>query len=342
MIVTRKPVNIQVNYIFNIWLSNRFAGKSSILSQKIFSYEVIVEPDLQRLSRLILEAVTDFSGDIFKSTRTLISIIDHIRCRLHESNGSQKVALLLDGNQLLVKYGLQEDPLSRLYEAPAIGKIKEVALRLKQACEIADPDLLTRRNQEISKELADYMRQAADQIHEMESVLENKKEELKESLRVAETDSLTGLLNRGGYDDRLREAVLRSSRQDDALSLIMIDVDEFKEVNDSYGHQYGDEHLRKVAGCMVTVARQNVDFSCRIGGDEFAIIAFCNLDVARKMAERVLDCMGGGLSLGVSQMNSDDDIDSLIAQADEALYAAKRNGRSQVVVASFMEFSEQA
>ncbi|NOX09978.1 MAG: GGDEF domain-containing protein [Gammaproteobacteria bacterium] len=312
------------------------------MSQKIFSYEVIVEPDLQRLSRLILEAVSDFAGDMFKSTRNLIPIIDHIRHRLHENNGAQKIALLLDGNQLLVKYGLQEDPLSRLYEAPATSKVTDVALRLKQACEIADPDLLTHRNKKISKELADYMRQAADQIHDMESVLENKKEELKESLRVAETDSLTGLLNRGGYDDRLREAVLRSSRQGEALSLIMIDVDEFKEVNDSHGHQYGDEHLRKVAECMVTVARQDVDFSCRIGGDEFAIVAFCDVGVARKMAERVLDCMGGGLSLGVSQMKPDDDIDTLIAQADEALYAAKRNGRSQVVVAPFVTLSEQA
>lgn len=312
------------------------------MGNKIFNYEVIVEPDLQRLSKLVLEAVQDFSGDLFCATYSLVSIIEHIRFSLHASNAPQRVMLLLDGDALMMKNARREELLIRLYNVPTDEKIKEVALRLKQSCEISDPGLLTRRNKQISKKLADYMQQAADQMHHMESVLEKKKEELKESLRIAETDSLTGLLNRGGYDDRLHTAVLRTSRQKDPLSLIMIDVDEFKEVNDMHGHQYGDEHLKKVARCMMAVARKDIEFSCRIGGDEFAMIAFCDERVAEVMARRILDRMGGGISLGVAQIQTDESISTLISRADEALYKAKELGRSQVVVASFDALIKQA
>src|SRR4030066_664376 len=91
---------------------------------------------------------------------------------------------------------------------PDPQKVDKLAEQLRFASESADPELLKRRNRQISEDLERYMREAAAQIAEMESVLEKKKRELEASVHQAETDALTGLHNRGAYDLRLREAML--------------------------------------------------------------------------------------------------------------------------------------
>src|SRR4030067_3463424 len=117
---------------------------------------------------------------------------------------------------------------------PDVQKVDKRAEQLRFASESADPELLKRRNRQISEDLERYMREAAAQIAEMETVLEKKKRELEASVHQAETDALTGLFNRGAYDLRLRESMLRTQRQHEPTCLLLFDLDHFKQVNDTY------------------------------------------------------------------------------------------------------------
>lgn len=163
--------------------------------------------------------------------------------------------------------------------------------------------------------------------------------------RLATRDQLTGLLNRRMFDENLQEEMERSQRFDRPFSLILVDIDHFKSVNDTYGHLAGDAVLREVARRMERKAR-SVDRVMRYGGEEFAILMLeGDSEVARRLAEVVraeiegeVVPAGGDLllpltiSAGVADFPRDaNGADDLIAAADKALYAAKEGGRNRVV-----------
>ncbi len=163
--------------------------------------------------------------------------------------------------------------------------------------------------------------------------------------RLATRDQLTGLLNRRVFDDILNEEIERSQRFDHPFSLILIDIDHFKSVNDTHGHLAGDEVLREVARRMEKKAR-SVDRVMRYGGEEFAILMLeGDSEVARRLAEAVrieiesAAVPAGGdlvlpltISAGVADFPRDaNGPQELVAAADKALYAAKENGRNRVV-----------
>jgi diguanylate cyclase (GGDEF)-like protein len=153
-------------------------------------------------------------------------------------------------------------------------------------------------------------------------------------------DHLTGALNRRGFDDALRREVDRARRGRRDLSLVMIDVDRFKSINDRFGHPVGDDILVRLAGRLTRALRRS-DFLCRLGGDEFAIVLpEVTEDVAHAVAERIAnacrDLIAGEdtpvtLSMGVAGLNlAVGSPSDLVRRADEALYAAKRAGRARV------------
>ena len=154
-------------------------------------------------------------------------------------------------------------------------------------------------------------------------------------------DGLTGCLNRRGFDDAIHREIERSRRGKRDLSLIMLDVDHFKDVNDRHGHQTGDDVLTRLVSRIGRVLRRS-DYLCRFGGDEFAIILpEVGPDLARVVAERIVDAcsvvtVGDAaepitLSIGVatSSLASACSAD-LVRQADEAMYLAKRGGRARI------------
>jgi diguanylate cyclase (GGDEF)-like protein len=161
----------------------------------------------------------------------------------------------------------------------------------------------------------------------------------------AATDGLTGLANRRSFDDELALEWRRAERVGDSLALIFADLDNFKSVNDRFGHQAGDAVLRRVAVILDSGGRQ-VDLAARYGGEEFAVLApGTDLEGATKLAERLrseLEATTVTLpdgreiqvtsSFGVAVKGNLDGPEDLVAAADEALYDAKRNGKNRVAV----------
>ena len=159
----------------------------------------------------------------------------------------------------------------------------------------------------------------------------------------AATDGLTGLANRRSFDDELALEWRRAERVGDSLALVLADLDDFKGVNDGFGHQAGDAVLRRVGVILDSGARQ-VDLAARYGGEEFALLApETDLGGATKLAERLraeLEAAtivlpnGGELqvtaSFGVAVKGDLDGPEQLVAAADEALYEAKRGGKNRV------------
>jgi diguanylate cyclase (GGDEF)-like protein len=161
----------------------------------------------------------------------------------------------------------------------------------------------------------------------------------------AERDSLTGLANRRVLDERLEEELDRSRRYGTHLALILVDIDNFKSVNDRFGHQCGDEVLRAVAPVLSGSLRE-LDLAGRFGGEEFALVLPGTAAVsARRIAEQIRRALakvtvvgpGGELvsvtaSFGAAEFPANASVASLIEAADRALYQAKRDGRDRVVV----------
>ncbi|HUR18396.1 MAG TPA: GGDEF domain-containing protein [Acidimicrobiales bacterium] len=157
--------------------------------------------------------------------------------------------------------------------------------------------------------------------------------------RLADTDGLTGLANRRVFQLALSRELALAGRRGEPCTLILLDVDHFKAVNDTYGHQAGDEVLRRVGVALADTAR-GTDVAARYGGEEFAVILpFCSTAEAGAVAERFRAAVAAGageiavtVSAGVATYPRDArDETSLVAAADNALYRAKRTGRDRVV-----------
>ncbi|MDT4992678.1 MAG: hypothetical protein QOH97_2570 [Actinoplanes sp.] len=166
---------------------------------------------------------------------------------------------------------------------------------------------------------------------------------------LSSTDALTNLPNRRQFEEMLNEQWHRADRVDRSFGLIMIDVDFFKTYNDEYGHQGGDECLRRVGAALAGAVRGATDLACRYGGEEFVVILGETDDIgAHVVAERVrtsvralriphIAGVDGTLSVSVGVATAHVPIwessDELLARADAALYRAKEGGRNQVQIA---------
>jgi len=298
-------------------------------AKPLLTLSLIVEPDRQRLARFVIDAVGVLGGDVFSASARAVLMLDSLRSDGLSASNTIEVRFMLEDRALFLEWHDKRFALIMLPLTPDPQKVDKLAEQLRFASESADPELLKRSNRQISEDLERYMHEAAAQIAEMESVLEKKKRELEASIHQAETDALTGLHNRGAYDLRLREAMLRSQRQHEPMCLLLFDLDHFKQVNDTHGHQYGDEYLKKMAHAMRAAVREHVDILCRMGGDEFAAIAFCDIEIAARIASKVLDGMNGKVSIGIALCRADDNVESLVGRSDAALYEAKRRGRGQ-------------
>ncbi|MGH8751824.1 MAG: diguanylate cyclase domain-containing protein [Burkholderiales bacterium] len=179
-------------------------------------------------------------------------------------------------------------------------------------------------------------------------ISERKRLELQ-LIRLAQYDSLTGLPNRNLFHDRLTQALSRSKRNKELMSLMYLDIDQFKKINDELGHSIGDAMLHGFAQRLKQCVR-DTDTVARLAGDEFAIImeGLHQPEDAKRGAEKILNSMSTAFSLEHCQINVSASIgiaffggsgdlsgDVLVKMADSAMYRAKQKGRNNYVVYEF-------
>ncbi len=156
---------------------------------------------------------------------------------------------------------------------------------------------------------------------------------LESAAQIALTDPLTGLANRRAWEEELRREVARARRNSHRLALVMLDLDHFKELNDTQGHQAGDSVLAEAAASWRNAVR-TTDFLARYGGDEFAmLLPDCPDEYGETVLERIRTAipLGCSASAGIAYWNGAETAESLLARADAALYEAKRSGRNTAV-----------
>lgn len=211
---------------------------------------------------------------------------------------------------------------------------------------------LVNENQHLIASLSAKNQALLEMNRELEAKIHERTHELAEAnarlAQLAVTDGLTGLYNHRHFHERLTLEVERSQRSGLPLSLLMLDVDHFKQFNDTYGHPAGDEVLRQLARVLGDARRAN-DVVARYGGEEFAVILvdtakFTAAKVAERVRERVIanDFSDAApragrlsVSIGVATFPDDgSDAEALVRAADTALYTAKRAGRNRVVLSS--------
>jgi diguanylate cyclase len=189
------------------------------------------------------------------------------------------------------------------------------------------------------KHLQGRMTSSSEELASLRSKLEQSRQEAK-------TDSLTGLLNRRGFEQRLHAAMAAAEEAGTPFSIIMIDLDHFKQINDNFGHLVGDSILKAFAAILKQQIKGK-DTPARFGGEEFIImLPDTRLAQARAVAENIRALLASRewkhkesgrtmgkitISLGISQYRSHESDKALIDRADKALYAAKQGGRNRVI-----------
>ena len=227
-------------------------------------------------------------------------------------------------------------------------------LIFKQENQVNKVDIDSSENQpdEETDELESKVQERTLELNIALQELEEANKELQEKNTL---DELTGLYNRRFYDQKIQAEFRRSRRNLTPLSLVVIDIDHFKTVNDNYGHLAGDECLVAVSACIKSCLRRSADISCRYGGEEFCLIlpetdSNGALILAEELRESIEVCqinynniaikltISCGISTYLQQKNVKPE--HLFAAADQAMYKAKDNGRNQIIQQDFERVSD--
>jgi two-component system, cell cycle response regulator len=223
---------------------------------------------------------------------------------------------------------------------------------------IVDPDDHERLLRALDMGVNDYLLRPVDKQELMARVntqikrwryTEQLRSNVKQSIEMAVTDALTGLYNRRFMEKQLSALTLNAANRGKPLSLLVVDVDYFKSINDNHGHDVGDRVLQELAARLREGLR-NLDLPCRTGGEEFIVVLpDTDKTVALRVGERVRKLIGAKpfnagaksgpltitVSIGVASFEgAEDSMESLLKRGDEALYQAKREGRNRVIPAA--------
>ena len=222
---------------------------------------------------------------------------------------------------------------------------------------LVEPDDQTRLLRALDMGVNDYLLRPVDRQELLARVntqikrwryTEQLRSSVKASIELAVTDSLTGLYNRRYLETHLTSLIEHFINRGKSLAVLAVDVDFFKPINDTYGHDAGDKVLQELA-VRIRENTRTIDLCCRTGGEEFVLVLpSTNVAAAHVIAERLRKSIASKLftvgqtpaipvtvSIGVAALNNvEDTLDKLLKRADSALYAAKREGRNRVVQAA--------
>ncbi|MCV6588481.1 MAG: diguanylate cyclase [Marinobacterium sp.] len=206
-------------------------------------------------------------------------------------------------------------------------------------------DEMRRQEEHRDRQLRHNYGELIEKVELMEQETRKAKVHVEEERHRARTDPLTGLPNRTAYDEQISQELERWNRYQQHFSIAVADLDHFKKINDSYGHLAGDKVLRLVGRIMHRQSRRT-DVIARYGGEEFVIIMpGTGTAAASRATEKLRQAIEESpfnfngrpvsitMSFGVTEVKDGDDLDTLFARADKALYGAKQNGRNQTVTA---------
>jgi diguanylate cyclase (GGDEF)-like protein len=166
---------------------------------------------------------------------------------------------------------------------------------------------------------------------------------------LSQLDPLTGLSNRRAYDSVAPVEIDRCLRRGRTATLLVVDIDHFKQVNDTYGHGFGDSVIRML-GATIANSVRSTDYAFRYGGEEFVVLLpgldrTMGLEVADRIMREFTNCSPStpdgtrpffSVSIGLAQLRQGDDVQALFGRADAAMYRAKQDGRCRTVVAEDM------
>jgi len=259
----------------------------------------------------------------------------------------------VDGIDALEK--LQENQFDIIITDINMPRMDGIELTKQVKADFEDVDVLTVTGYETEYKYTDVIEIGASDfiskpfnINELEAKINRiiRERELRAELtRLSIRDGLTGLYNRRYFDDNLKREAIRAFRQHYGLFLLLLDVDNFKEYNDKFGHQKGDALLRELARLMMLYSRDNVDSVYRYGGDEFAVIIphaeFKQAIIVAKRLRSKFNASNLGpasLSMGVAELEGgletlENDLENLLRSADQHLYLAKNNGGDRICAA---------
>ncbi|MGE5505513.1 MAG: diguanylate cyclase [Actinomycetota bacterium] len=302
-----------------------------------YAYVADRHPELTAAVNGVLRAGQKFSDDINSELYERFFGTAHEEAELRavglriEDAVARVLEYLNTANQGAVHYGEALETFSgQLSDAPAPNDIGVLIQSILDE---------TRVMVEVNRQLEERLETSSSEIARL-------RQDLDELKREASTDPLTGLANRKLFDVALREAALTAEEDRSFLCLLMIDIDFFKQFNDTHGHQLGDQVLKLVARAL-TDAIKGKDTAARYGGEEFSVIlpetrlkdavmvaeAIRRQVATKKIANRRTGQVLGQvtLSIGVAEYEFGETLGAFVHRADEALYLAKRRGRNRVM-----------
>ncbi len=305
---------------YTIWYSF-FSGKFPELVETI---EQLVSHGQDISEKMAGEIFERFFGN--RAEREAVSEVG----KRIESGADRIVKIVGEASAETTRYGEALHTMSgQLIKADRIEDLREAVASISK-----ETHHMEAHQRKLEKALGD----SAQEIDDL-------RKKLKNVSRAARTDALTDLANRKYFAKRLREAAKEATETKNPLALLMLDVDNFKEVNDNWGHLVGDHVLRLISKTLVESIKGR-DLAARYGGDEFAVVLpNTRLKDASTLAEQIRKTIstkklslkntgesirGITASIGVAAYRHGETLDELIHRADQALYSAKNDGRNRV------------
>jgi len=343
----------KLHFIFKLvgWLLLVFLPISMLLTVEV---SIHIAHFLNGLVHLLLIVLGVFLIKNSQRLAILFTAIISIQCAFKVMNISFNGWYEYNSDLFSIAFWLNGFLITYLLSRQYSDQIKEKHVAQQEALENA---MISRNTQEELLTLQnDNQEQLELRVQERTLELNIALQELEEANRELEQkntlDELTGLFNRRFYDQKIMAEFRRSRRNLTPLSLIIIDIDHFKAVNDTYGHLAGDKCLVKLAEIMKKCLRRSTDAGCRYGGEEFCFIlpetdSKGALALAEELRQAVLSeaflieskDIGLSISCGVSTYQQEKNTlpEHLFSAADKALYQAKHQGRDQVKIAEITE-----
>jgi diguanylate cyclase len=319
--------------LLHLLLSNigELVAEDSWLSGQVYAVQSIISGPLDRAK--LKQAEKSLKEVVYKQGLVKHSLVEARNSfKTLISTFIDKLKYMGEASELYS--GKIENYAQELSQTDDLIKINELVNHLMRDTSVMQTDILRSRD-----DLLNQQRVATDTQQRMEKL----QEELQQLSEVVRIDQLTGVLNRRGMDEAFSTEIARYRRSGELLSIALLDIDNFKMLNDQHGHAAGDSALKHLAGVVKRAVRPT-DIVTRMGGEEFVVILpNTNLEeavVTMSRLQRALTkeyFLGNNqkllitFSAGVALFKTEDDVNSILARADQAMYLAKKSGKNRVM-----------